>query len=92
MKIKSNIKYEDKFTNIIVEGNKKIDNEPLDLKDNIINSREFGKFNFTIPLIKNLSNKEPIIKHKLGVTIIEYELAEKNKSVFYYEPNNNDEI
>ena len=92
MKIKSNIKYEDKFTNIIVEGNKKIDNEPLDLKDNIINSREFGKFNFTIPLIKNLSNKEPIIKHKLGVTIIEYELAEKNKIVFYYEPKNNDEI
>ena len=56
---------------------KKKDKEPQNLKDNKINTREFGKFNVEIPVNFGdciISNEEPEIIKKNGVCIFEYKL------------------
>ena len=58
-------------------GEKKKDKDPQNLKDNKINTREFGKFNVEIPVNFGdciISNEEPEMIKKNGVCIIEYKL------------------
>ena len=83
--IKSDIKYEDKFTIIEIIGKKEKDIEPKNDEDNIFNGREFGNFSIHIPLLSNIANKSPNIIAKNGVLIVEYELQEEKPKVYKFE-------
>ena len=77
-----------------LEGEKKKDKEPADLKDNIRCNREIGEFCLDIPLKSNeilLKNEAPQISDKKGVFIIEYEIDEK-KNVGEYISKEEDDI
>ena len=77
-----------------LEGEKKKDKEPADLKDNIRCNREIGEFCLDIPLKSNeilLKNEAPKISDKKGVFIIEYEIDEK-KNVGEYISKEEDDI
>ena len=77
-----------------LEGEKKKDKEPADLKDNIRCNREIGEFCLDIPLKSNeilLKNEAPQISDKKGVFIIEYKIDE-NKNVGEYISKEEDDI
>ena len=88
------IEFEGEYNIIKLTGEKKRDKEPQKLDDNIHNTREFGKFNFAIPLKAEeylLSNEKPKITSKNGIFIIEYKLSKKINSEGY-KINEEDEI
>ena len=75
--IDSSIDRSGEISVIKLYGEKKKDKEPQNLKDNKINTREFGKFNVEIPVNFGdciISNEEPEIIKKNGVCIFEYKL------------------
>ena len=75
--IDSSIDRSGEISVIKLYGEKKKDKEPQNLKDNKINTREFGKFNVEIPVNLGdciISNEEPEIKKVNGVCIFEYKL------------------
>ena len=80
-KIESKIDYQGNHNVITVKGQKKLDKEPENVKDNIYTNREFGEFIIEIPLKMSeyrLSNKDPKFTRKEGITFIEYELSNNN--------------
>ena len=66
-------------TVILIEGEKKKDKDPAKLEDNILNTRDFGKFNLEIQFKTEDYKIASKIKHefKKGILIIIYKLAEK---------------
>ncbi len=83
--LKTDFEYSQNFTIIKISGNKRKDIEPLDIRDNWFNTREFGDFNIEIPLLINLKNKPPITHNKEGIVFIEYEIREDvdlNKTIY----------
>ena len=69
---------------ITIKGQKKLDKDIANDKDNIINNREFGEFTIKIPLRLSeyrLSNESPKIQRKEGITCIEYGLC--NNSIIH---------
>ena len=89
--MKSSTHNSNEYVIIRLEGNKKKDKEPADLKENIYCNREIGEFVLEIPLKANeyiLKNEAPKIDEKKGVFILEYTLDEKKTS---YEYNNKEE-
>jgi HSP20 family molecular chaperone IbpA len=69
---------------ITIKGQKKLDKDIVNDKDNIINNREFGEFTIKIPLRLSeyrLSNESPKIQRKEGITCIEYGLC--NNSIIH---------
>ena len=69
--------------NIIrVSGEKRKDKVPEKNDDTIFSNREFGKFYIDIPLSHEYSikNEEPLIMHKNGLIIIEFEFEEPKKN------------
>ena len=86
--MKSSTHNSNEYVIIRLEGNKKKDKEPADLKENIYCNREIGEFVLEIPLKANeyiLKNEAPKIDDKKGVFILEYTLDEKKTA---YEYNN----
>ena len=82
-----------KYNIIEIKGIKNKDKEPKDLKDNIYNSREFGKFSIDIPLMIDLENTKPKIIKKEGLFIIEFPIKlKKNNLVEYKEEEEEEEI
>ena len=80
--LKTNIARHGEYLYIKVEGMKRKDKEPVELKDNIYNSRELGEFSLDIPLIAseyNIKNEKPTIQNNKGLFIITYTIDE-NKS------------
>ena len=92
--VKTDFKYSQNFTIIKISGNKRKDIEPLDIRDNWFNTREFGDFNIEIPLLVNLNNKLPIINKKEGIVFIEYEIRENVdlKKTYYFRVNEEEEV
>ena len=89
--LKSSTHNSNEYVIIRLEGNKKKDKEPADLKENIYCNREIGEFVLEIPLKANeyiLKNEAPKIDEKKGVFILEYILDEKKTS---FEYNNKEE-
>jgi len=72
---------EGKYTIINIKGEKKKDKTPEKLEDNLVNIRDFNKFELKIPLniedfqIQKLKDNYPQFKN--GVCFIQYELASK---------------
>ena len=77
----SNIIHSGEYIHIIIEGTKKKDKEPANLKENIYNSREIGDFTLDIPLKASefyLKNEKPEIKDAKGVFIMTYTIEKNN--------------
>ena len=72
---------EGKYTIINIKGEKKKDKTPEKLEDNLVNIRDYNKFELNIPLniedfqIQKLKDNYPQFKN--GVCFIQYELASK---------------
>ena len=65
------------YAYIRINGIKKKDKEPSEIKDNIFNNRKFGEFSINIPLKTsdyNIKNEQPEIKDRKGIFIITYYL------------------
>ena len=78
--IKSKIDYIGEYTILRLTGNKEKDQLPINIKDNIHITREFGKFSLDIPLKTEdykLKNRKPKIEDKKGLLILEYLLEPK---------------
>ena len=90
-----NYKFENigEFSYILIDGEKRKDKEPENLKDNIINKREIGTFSFKIPLNNRyiIQNKEPDIKKINGIFILSYDLEETLKTG-QYKQSQRDEV
>ena len=74
------------YTIIRLEGNKKQDKEPANIKDNLYCNREIGEFTLDIPLKSSeyiLKNEVPKIEEKKGVIMITYEIDDKKTNVEY---------
>ena len=74
------------YTIIRLEGNKKQDKEPANIKDNLYCNREIGEFTLDIPLKSSeyiLKNEGPKIEEKKGVIMITYEIDDKKTNVEY---------
>ena len=72
----------DEYNIIKIKGEKKGDKEPEKLDDNIYNKREFGKFDFEIPLLKkefNIDYQKREITQEKGIIIIECKLNNQKK-------------
>ena len=82
----------DKYNIIEIRGRKNKDKEPIDLKDNIFNGREFGEFSVDIPLMIDLENIKPNISKKEGIFIIEFPLKSQINRIFEYKNKDDEEI
>ena len=92
--LKSSIINSGEYTIIRLEGNKKKDKEPTEIKDNIYCNREFGEFTLDIALKSSeyiLKNEEPTLAEKKGVIMLQYKLDEK-KNVAEFIQKEEDEI
>ena len=92
--LKSSIINPGEYTIIRLEGNKKKDKEPGEIKDNIYCNREFGEFTLDIALKSSeyiLKNEEPTLAEKKGVIMLQYKLDEK-KNVAEFIQKEEDEI
>ena len=72
----------DEYNIIKIKGEKKGDKEPEKPDDNIYNKREFGKFDFEIPLLKkefNIDYQKREITQEKGIIIIECKLNNQKK-------------
>ena len=89
--VKSKIEIQGEYNMIKIFGEKIKDKEPDNLEQNIYNSREIGRFVLEIPLkyaVYRLCYKEPRMKMRQGVCILEYDLdVYINKGQL--EPNDN---
>ena len=76
----SEILYVGEYNIIKIMGKKNKDIEPKNIEDNIFNLREYGTFFLEIPLKAEkylLSNEDPRIESKKGITSLEFNLAKK---------------
>ena len=92
--LKSSIINSGEYTIIRLEGNKKKDKEPAEIKDNIYCNREIGEFSLDIALKSSeyiLKNEEPTLAEKKGVIMLQYKLDEK-KNVAEFIQKEEDEI
>ena len=92
--LKSSIINSGEYTIIRLDGNKKKDKEPAEIKDNIYCNREIGEFSLDIALKSNeyiLKNEEPTLSEKKGVIMLQYKLDEK-KNVAEFIQKEEDEI
>ena len=92
--LKSSIINSGEYTIIRLEGNKKKDKEPAEIKDNIYCNREIGEFSLDIALKTSeyiLKNEEPTLAEKKGVIMLQYKLDEK-KNVAEFIQKEEDEI
>ena len=80
---------------IKIKGEKKNDKDPENKKDNIYNSREFGKYSLEIPIAYDdnyiLKNEDPKIYNKNGLLFVEYQMEEKTKEKIF-NVNNEEEV
>ena len=93
--LQSSILYIGEYVTIRIEGNKKKDKEPEDVKNNIYNNREIGDFSLDIGLKATeytLKNEDPKISDKKGVFVLEYTIEDNKKKVTEYKQNEEDEI
>jgi len=70
--------------NIIkIKGEKKKNERPENIDENIFSNREFGKFSFDIPLNPEycIKNQQPTISKKNGLIQIEYDLEDAKQKV-----------
>ena len=74
----------DKYNLIEIRGIKNKDKEPINLEDNIFNSREFGKFSIDIPLLIDLENTKPKIIKKEGLFIIKFQIKSNKNNIVEY--------
>ena len=92
--LKSSIINSGEYTIIRLEGNKKKDKEPAEIKDNIYCNREIGEFSLDIALKSNeylIKNEEPKLSEKKGVIMLQYKLEDK-KNVAEFIQKEEDEI
>ena len=92
--IKAGLEISGEYNIIKIMGEKKLDQEPGKLDDNIHNTREYGNFYLDLHLKTEeylLSQEEPEIKVKKGVYIFEFNLAKKAGMKEYNNNDNNDE-
>ena len=85
-KLEYEIEFAGEYNIIKLRGEKKRDKEPINEKDNIFNTREYGSFSLEIPLKAEdylLSNEEPEISNKKGIIFLEYKLAKKAEKKEY---------
>ena len=82
----------DKYNIIEIRGRKNKDKEPINLKDNIFNGREFGEFSVDIPLMIDLENIKPNVSKKEGIFIIEFPLKSQINRIFEYKNEDDEEI
>ena len=83
---KSYIDKLDEYVYIRLEGTKKLDKEPEEMKDNIYVNREFGDFSLDIGLKASeyiLKNEQPKISDRKGVFIFEYAIDKKKNTAEY---------
>ena len=72
---------------ITIKGEKKLDSQPAEPKDNLFNTREFSEYEINIPLkiedfeIFQPKPKEGYPRFINGICIIQYELASKGKQI-----------
>ena len=80
--LSASLEYDSLYNIIRVSGNKRKDKEPEKNDDTIFSNREFGKFYIDIPLSHeyNIKNEGPLIMHKNGLIIIEFEFEEQKKN------------
>ena len=80
--------------NIIeVKGKKNNDEEPIFLKDNIYNDREFGEFSIDIPIKLYLdSTIKPEINFKKGICSIEYRIRKNINIISEYKGDDEEMI
>ena len=80
---------------IKIDGEKKKDKEPTNIRDNLYTSREYGKFSIEIPFKFDdnyiLKNENPKIVEKKGILFLEYQLEKIMKEERYI-PKEEDEI
>ena len=80
---------------IKIDGEKKKDKEPANIRDNLYTSREYGKFSIEIPIKYDdnyiLKNANPKISEKKGIIFLEYQLEEIMKEERYI-PKEEDDI
>ena len=84
----------DEHSIIWIEGYKKKDKEPTEIKDNIYSNREYGNFILKIPLKfneYNIKNEKPEIYIKNGIIMIEYKIL-KVENIIEYNIREEDEI
>ena len=73
------------YAYIRINGIKKKDKEPSEIKDNIFNNRKFGEFSINIPLKTsdyNIKNEQPEIQERKGIFIITYTIQENNSCIY----------
>ena len=92
--LKTNVVNQGEYIYVKMEGNKKKDKEPAELKDNIYSNRELGEFSLSIPLMAseyNIKNEQPTITSSKGLFIVTYTIDE-NKISGEYKPKEEDEV
>ena len=93
--LKSSINNIGEYVNIRLEGLKKKDKEPEDIKDNIYSNREIGEFSLDIGLKASeyyLKNEDPKIYDKRGIFVVEYAIEENKNKITEYQQNEEDEV
>ena len=73
------------YAYIRINGIKKKDKEPFEIKDNIYNNRKFGEFSINISLKTsdyNIKNEQPEIQERKGIFIITYTIQENNSCIY----------
>ncbi len=92
--LKTNVVDSGEYRYIRIEGNKKKDKEPEEIKDNIYSNREIGDFSLDIPLKAseyNIKNEPPDIKNPKGLFIITFTIDE-NKNIGEFKPNEEEDV
>ena len=92
--LKTNVVNQGEYIYVKMEGNKKKDKEPAEIKDNIYSNRELGEFSLSIPLMAseyNIKNEQPTITSSKGLFIVTYTIDE-NKISGEYKPKEEDEV
>ena len=93
--IESTVEYIGENTMIKLQGNKKPDQSPKKLDDNLYNIREFGFYSIEIPLKTEdfmIKNIYPTMTKKSGLLILEYLLENKSKGIIKYGDEDEDEV
>ena len=92
--LKTSVVKSGEYNYIKMEGVKRKDKEPAELKDNIYSNRELGDFSLDIPLSSsdyNLKNEKPTITSGKGIFIVTYTIDE-NKIYEEFKPKEEEDI
>jgi len=93
MELNASLQPSSSYNIITIKGEKKKDNGPENIDENISSNREFGKFSFDIHLSPefNIKNQRPAISKKNGLIKIEYDLDDSINDVSIIVDNDDDE-